>query len=167
MKIKNAKAYLSSDFATQFALSCEYNGARYHVWVDKSSRTHTDDILYKNPPLGIEHAQPGYFQTRRLRTSSQFAVKLIAAMFEAAIREELFTKAVDTMKEERRAELAKNEEAAKIRRAREAGPELLKVWKIWRDTIATGHRCGCSICKGLHQFIDEMDAAIAKAEGKQ
>lgn len=108
----------------RYSLHCEYDRARYHVWLDER-RVPVDDALYKNPPL--EHSapqDPAYFQTRTLSRTAILGRKIYGAMRLIADEQDLFAQALqaEALKEQREREAAEIER--KLRLQRDAGPEL-------------------------------------------
>jgi len=69
------------------ALSCLFEGHRYHVWLNDKTFKPVDTVLYKNPRSGVLPTDPGFFRTRRLSTESTFGRWLVHTM-----REEMMAK---------------------------------------------------------------------------
>lgn len=109
-----------------FALMCEFEGARYHIWLDRKSRE-LSNTLYKNPPLSIAKGEPGYYSARKLTPDSQFGAALIVAMLRIANEEKMFERAEEKVIEEREQEITKNRAAIALEKIREAGPKLLEI----------------------------------------
>lgn len=115
------------------ALSCEFAGARYHVWVhpqtlapaalgwDKSTR----DTLYKNPPEGTKTTDPGYYPARRLDIRAKFGAEMLACMRRIARRDRLREKAEDEAREAKARAESEERRRAWDARVSKAGPELL------------------------------------------
>lgn len=73
-------------------LSCEYDGARYHVWLDAKTMQPTKSFgadkgvtLFKNPPLGpnnkhLKLGDPGHFRTRHLDIDGAIGRIVVPAM---------------------------------------------------------------------------------------
>lgn len=51
-EITNIAVELSYLGSKTFPLSCDYDGARYHLWIEAATMQPEHDILYKNPPRG-------------------------------------------------------------------------------------------------------------------
>src|SRR5262249_14221229 len=94
----NVKVSIYNDNATTVCLSCEHDGARYHVWIDRHSYTIEADptfkrrpTLYMNPPPNVLPGTDGYFRTRKLDARKHGIVDTVlahakrAGLFEAAI----------------------------------------------------------------------------------
>lgn len=110
-KVSNV-AIVVKDFREQFPLSCEFEGARYHVWVRADTLELASDVLYKNPPTKLDRRHPGYFATRQLKASTKFGRWLVHAM-----REEMRAR---NLLEQAKEEARRAEEAAARERAQQA-----------------------------------------------
>jgi hypothetical protein len=60
-------------------LSCDYDGACYHVWLNDGHECESD-VLYKNPPPETPYGAPGYYETLKLDRRSIFGRSLVAEM---------------------------------------------------------------------------------------
>lgn len=120
LNITNVSVGLHHD---RYALSCDYDGAHYHVWIrllDGLLMGYSKDdlVLYKNPPVGTSMYDQGYFRTRRLDTQTKANAALIAEMVRIRDEQNLLQVAID-------------EEAAK-----QAEDERKQaVWQQQQDTI--------------------------------
>ena len=94
----------------RFSLHWEQPGCRYHVWCDAGHKP--SDTMYKNPPHGVEHHEPGDFDTRHLRASAKANAEMLAVAIFVANRDSLWQKALDKVKAE-----TLHENADKIRMA--------------------------------------------------
>jgi hypothetical protein len=103
----------------------DVEGNRYHVWFDRTTRTRRDDTLYKNPPLGTPYKGEGYFHTRQLDLNKKANISAYTEALMVANDHKLFDKAEETIAAARAAEQRENEEAARIRRVKDRGVELL------------------------------------------
>lgn len=155
----------STDF-TRASLGCETDDARYHVWVKLPTLEleHGDirewrpparpvygpPILYKNP-LGGKWPD-GTDGTRKLNSNSRPSQEIINAMINYALGHDLIDKLRHTVAEREAAEKAERERQAAIKRAKEAGPDLLAALEqVWYqatgqyDKKPCGHpfTCGC------------------------
>lgn len=74
----------------RFCVSWESGGARFHYWSCDEILTPADDVLYKNPPLGVVYKGPGYFETRHLKISKNIdsVAKVRAFAIENCLLEE-------------------------------------------------------------------------------
>lgn len=153
---------------SDYALSCEYQGARYHVWLDRKTRELRGEkkpgsifrdapTLFKNPAVGTNH--PVDFRTRKLRPNSRFGFKIILAMRQRADAEDLFSKAEASLREESEAESQRECERQRLILIQATAPDLLEALKECRSTLT---RLGIV---GDSAFL-MADAAINKAEGK-
>ena len=107
----------------QVVLGCVWNGARYHVWLDRRTLQMKEMVLYKNPnPLGAG-------KTRELNASVQTNADLIAAMRKEAERLNLFTAAYFEAEAGEAKERQNEEETRRKHRLMEAAPELGKALK--------------------------------------
>jgi hypothetical protein len=96
--ISNVRVTLSGSIASNgeiygngYALSCDHDGAHFHVWKDQEDSEPRGGIIYKNPL--VKHGEAGYFSTRRLSVHSTTNAAILAAMEAAAKTEGLFEKA--------------------------------------------------------------------------
>lgn len=99
------------------SLGCDYDGARYHVWVDENleptvvSTTRSKlPVLFKNPPRQVNgrdmgRYDPGYFDTRQLKIDSAFSQALVAHMQKVARAQKLLEQA-RTLEQQREQEAA-------------------------------------------------------------
>lgn len=58
------------------AMSCEYQGARFHIWLDRKTLKPQDSVLYKNPLEGAEDQ----FETRTLDHAGALGRIVVPAM---------------------------------------------------------------------------------------
>lgn len=149
------------------ALGCHYEGARYHVWLHPDTLTVHEDIIsgpvvYKNP-LVDDRNHPDYFNTRTLKTGSEFTVRLLESMLEVYKAKDLLAKfeAQEAKEEiERKAKIAAD---ARLERIRSLGPELLE---------ALEGLLAIPVCKGHLPHIDTQrarraaQAVMAKCDGR-
>jgi hypothetical protein len=106
----------------QPSVGCNFDGARYHVWLDRETLEFSE-TLYKNPPLGVEHRGPGWFATRRLDINSKANSIVVEALKERAV--ELVAAAKTEEEEKERVRLAAAAEEYRIHRINKYGVELL------------------------------------------
>jgi hypothetical protein len=110
-------------FEKTVALSCEFNGAKYHIWLTPDTMN-VGEVLYKNPLKGMKSSDPDYFRTRTLKPGSDFVDTLIASMVEIYKAKSLLSKFLmreATEQQESNAEAAKQN---RILQLRQAGPRL-------------------------------------------
>lgn len=107
-------------------LGCRFEDARYHIWMHPVTLD-PGEILYKNALVARDHQN--YFNTRRLKTSSQFSQGLIAAMLEVYKRENLLSKLEAKEIQDEVKRKAENEAVIRGERIKEAAPELLAALK--------------------------------------
>jgi hypothetical protein len=115
--------HLSGNEHGHVALCCEYQGARYHVWVDRHEYRPVDSVLFKNPPLRVEYRGEGYFNTRMLDMNGAIGRKIVPLM-QAAIPTiaPAFEKHIAYEVEQRAIAAEQLKQAARIK---EAAPVLL------------------------------------------
>lgn len=133
--------------STQVALACDYDGARFHVWISREKllagiiepivggtfgigarqSDNGEATLYKNPPLGVERGGPEDYKTRYLSLDGAIGRIVWPAMRMAVKRDELVEKMLVAEKAKEDAERAANIEAAKVYLAKEHGPALLEL----------------------------------------
>lgn len=58
-----------------FSVGFNYEGARYHIWFVNGI---DQEILYKNPPLGMDVHDPAHYQPRKLALSAAFGLSVLA-----------------------------------------------------------------------------------------
>jgi hypothetical protein len=133
MKLENIHVLLHGSVrwkqGLQYTLNCDFEGARYHVWLDLEHKPVHPFFLFKNPPLGTPYEGPGYFATRLLSLDAVFGKKMVATMMAFARKNNLFSKALEAKIQEEAAEDAFNAEHARIHRIKEAGIELYEACK--------------------------------------
>lgn len=163
MKIE--KAEISSGIQERVALACEYKGDRYHIWIDRKTLV-MEPMIYKNPARDLKRDHPDHYNTRKLRTGSDFTDSLIAAMFHALKKQNLIAK-YEAKKEKAEAErLAKANEEHRIEMMRQAGPDLYvalnalvaEVLSLNDDARET---------KRTFKSLKAADQALKKAEASQ
>jgi len=144
------------------ALSCDFDGARYHVWFTVNGSTFdAEDVLYKNCPLDMTPRDPGYYHARKLRTNSTFGALMLAAMLTVAHRDELYAKALADKESELKAQERERDELARVHRVKEAGPELLASLREMLRVSEAFDDGGNSVSAAARV---SARAAIAKAE---
>lgn len=143
-----------------FSVSCEFDGARYHFWMDLQTQE-PGDILYKNPPLGLARSDPGYFDTRTLTMSGAIGRTIVPAMLAAV--PVLLPLAMEAEKQKKAAEEAEHQEAIRIRRIKEAGPKLLDALNAAKDHYIDTHAVAYPEDRDLHPLLVLMDEAIDAA----
>lgn len=117
-----------------FSLSCEYDGARYHVWLDRKTQE-VKPPLYKNPPLSLKRDDPGHFDTRKLDLDGATGRKILPAMLAAMHERDLVRLWSEQLAKEeeqrvREAEMGRYEAAVQG-----AAPELLSALQAYRREI--------------------------------
>lgn len=118
------------------ALGCEYQGQRYHVWIDPSTGC-VGHTLYKNPPLSARPGDPAHYRTRKLSVDSQFSQRLIAIMRDVMVIEGLVEKFCEQERQEA-ARLEAATAAAKLEeRKRQAAPRLHQALAALTDYCST------------------------------
>jgi hypothetical protein len=152
MKITNVEVRCSE--RSNYSLACECDGAGYHIWLDRKTRTLEKPILYKNS-LATKRDEPGYFNTRKLSIESKFGCELVAHMMRCAVQENLFEKAEQKVHDDRAAEIAETEKMRAAERVKDAAPELL---------AALEHMVAVSNWATTIQSEEQYDAMIATAE---
>lgn len=116
-----------------FAVSCVYDGDRYHFWVNRETyepeqnapNSGTGFVLFKNPPVTVNVGQPGYYRTRRLSSESAFSQTLITEMMKEARGRNLFVAAEEANREDKRRALLQAEMSATQRKHQEFTEDLL------------------------------------------
>ncbi|MCW2275115.1 hypothetical protein GJ654_10300 [Rhodoblastus acidophilus] len=151
----------------EYSLSCEHDGARYHVWLDDKCNPVAAGVepvpfLYKNPLHAVGREDENWFPTRRLGVHTAFGKSMWEAMFGAACINNLFNKAHE-------AEIAARERVARaetdLRRLsakQKAGPALYDALKKLTDWARdfTSPRDPNS----PHEILIEATAALEQAK---
>ncbi len=108
------------------AVSCEYDGARFHIWLNpKTLKPNGDQTLYKNSIP--ERGEPGSFDTRKLDQNGATGRIIVPAMLAKAAK---LKGAHDAkMKMERWHQEAGWEDANREEAVRKAAPALLAALK--------------------------------------
>lgn len=133
-------------------LSWEFDGARYHVWENSTN------VLYKNPPLAIQHHEPGFFHARKLDPASKVNQAMILEARSIARRDDLYKKAAITKEEKAHAEKMAQLGAIATRRKHDAGPELYDALKAALVYI------GPTSKPAPDELYMQIESAIDKAE---
>lgn len=138
-RIENVKAHKAT-YDNRYALCCEYEGARYHVWVtDPASGQLEGPSLYKNPPDTARTGRdPGYFKTRRLSAASKLGRWMVGEMFAVAVRESLFSKADDEVEAEKQRQAREAAEGRRRHRVQAAAEEMLAALRYIAETTPEG-----------------------------
>lgn len=121
MRLQLVEVLLTSEYG-DMALSCHHDGARYHVWLGRHSHAITSKVLFKNSIPG--HGEPGYFQTRKLKDTSEFAQKLIGAMLTEANKLGMFEAAELKLKVQKAADEQVRKTRQHEKRVTDAAPEM-------------------------------------------
>jgi hypothetical protein len=159
VKTSIANVEVSCSERSPYALSCECDGAAYHIWLDRETRVPKDNKLYKNA------IAPDNYRTRHLRTDSAFGKELVRLMLDEAKAHDLFLRAERKVLEDREKEAQQTAEAARIARIKEHGIELLAALKelsrqVEISNAIDDHGHALKNLKALHDARD----AIQKAE---
>lgn len=106
--IKNVQVQ-PNGFDNVYWLGCDFDGARYHVWLEPSTLEPVEPVLYKNPPIELKPSDAGYYSTRRLSTRSALGRWITQSMIETMKSNGLLEKA------RKREEQCQREEQARIK----------------------------------------------------
>lgn len=152
---------LSGRMGDKLGLECKYDGARFHVWVDKKTLKPEDGaVLYKNPTLEVKYRGPGYFSTRQLELTGEIGRTILPAMLEAApklLPALLAGEELDLAHAEANIEERWREEAIK-----EAGRALLKAAL---EAVAEAHDSPTILAEAaLGMIVLKLKPAIAAAK---
>jgi hypothetical protein len=147
---------------SDYALSCEFDGARYHIWYDGETRVKLP-ILYKNPPLGIDRKSPEHFSTRHLSIDSAFGSKLVAEMLAYATAHSLFDKADEQIQEDARQELKRAKENKRKKLIEQAALELYEALEMAEGFISGFE--DDEVQEGINEKLATIRAALDKARG--
>jgi hypothetical protein len=149
------------------ALGCEFDGARYHVWLDVETRELCHDlcgappVLYKNPPLNVEKGMPGHYWTRKLRADSAPSKAIIDAMFAAWDRENLKAKADQARADAIAAADRERQQRAAANSIDEAAPRLFAACQV----IALTPHIRAYLEANDPKALEQLTKAIAAAQG--
>ena len=153
--ITNIAVELSYLGSRTFPLCCDYDGARYHLWIYSPTLEPADETLYKNPPIGA--TGDDRYPPRTLRQNAGVGKILVPAMM--AKLPELHAAAVQACIDRNKEAAEKQREEARIRRIQEAGPELLVAL---RDLLRL-YRHETGLQNGDNETTAKAHNAIAKA----
>lgn len=98
----------------QYSINWNFDGARYHIWPDGTYGQNNSTTLYKNPPRGTSHLDPGYFRTRRLDGTKPGNAKMIAAVMRVVNDHEMIAIAREKRQAEQNEANATNAENARL-----------------------------------------------------
>jgi hypothetical protein len=119
-----------NEHSSFWALACEYDGARYHVWIDVRTgelaeyTTAEKPTLYKNCALAIKYGQPGHFKTRKLDPTTKENSAIVVAMFAEMIEHGLVAAERQRIAAEAEAQRIANQKARTLKAKQEAGEAL-------------------------------------------
>ena len=82
MKIQNPYLRIDSTFDGTACAGFYYQGARFHIWINRHTRE-LGDTLYKNCPLELKRGDPGYYQAKKLDPKATVNAKLLAELMAA------------------------------------------------------------------------------------
>lgn len=106
----------------RFSVSCDFGGARFHVWTDAELKPESDTVC-KNPPEGVPYHGEGYFRTRLLtRTKGQGKIAFEAMM---KVAPTLRAAAIEAREAEQRSRDAERQAALHDASVRNAAHDLL------------------------------------------
>lgn len=175
-EVKDVQVLLHGSFQPDYTLGCAYDGARYHVWVERAtlqiqSRTHDKGPkIYKNPPLGTPYERfpkkgSAYFRTRELGVQTDFGTALIVEMRRIADRDQLWKKAEDERIEAERVQAEAHRVAVANTKAKEAGPQLLAAAIGALKLLRSVQHYEIEIDQMPYPEIVELENAITEAGG--
>lgn len=131
--------HISSLSRRSFALNCEHGGARYHVWIDRTTMQ-PDPILFKNAPSQVKQGDTGYFHTRKLDRNGAFGRIVFPLMWQAMKDERLYEKACEDDAAKEAAQEAERAVARRRYRIEQAAPDLYAALRLavanspgWRE----------------------------------
>jgi hypothetical protein len=165
-KLQNVSVFIPNLDYGRATANFTTDDARFHIWFDYKTMER-DGCLYKNPPHGVAHRGPGYFQTRTLDATNPTNAPIVTALFAEIEERKLIQAKIEEMKardlEQEAAMLAKMREYQK----QQTGPELYDALKGLMDYLS---EAGATIPPGNRtQFLERWNAAkaaIAKAEAE-
>lgn len=148
-----------------YAVSCEADGARYHVWVKEDRVTIVDDKLYKNCPVDIKIGEPGFFQTRQLQASAMANVELVEYMLKLANHVEggLFNLYHEKKNQEEAEDQARVKEERRVATIELAAMDLYEAVKLAIRDIRTLPTASVELMKDT---VDALESSFAKANGQ-
>lgn len=135
---------------SHYSVGFNYDGARYHLWFTNGK---DEEILYKNPPLGMDVHHPDHYQPRKLALSAAFGLSVLAWL-EPQLPA-LKAQAKAEFDEKQTYEQAAANKRASDARIANAAPDMLAALLDVRDKLV-GHA----------ELQAVMRAAIVKAIGE-
>jgi hypothetical protein len=153
----------------KFAIGWTIDGFRFHIWAERglsAASLQLQGSVFKNPPAGVKHRQPGYFDTRQIDPEAKTQAAILAEVLAVVERDELVRKA-------RRAN------AEKIQRARrkteleqalyQVDQEALEAWKAGKFSVVDVHPGNVLLNRRrgiemqLRRLADEMVSSVSSA----
>lgn len=155
-KVAITNTCIIGTFRDTYALSCDFEGHRYHVWINQNTDAPDKPTLFQNPPLGTEYHEPGYYSTIRLGLDGDLGRKLLPAMLAMRDEQNLVQKWLDLLankSEQEQRDLA-------IRQARkritESAPQLAAALIEARKRLLV-------VCPADAEPMQQIDAALRDA----
>lgn len=136
-------------------IGCSTEAARYHVWLNTQTLEPDTGEVYKNPPHGVQHGDPGDFRTRTLHATRGEGKAVVGALLPHAARLVAAAREEEANKEAAVARM--REEVRRNERMRDAAPALLGALEEIMSTVA-----GCE----RDPHWERARAAIALAKGR-
>lgn len=140
----------------RFSVSCEFLGARFHVWVDADMQPEGDTV-FKNPAEGVQYHGEGYFRTRHLSRSTGQGKIAFEAMMKVAPT--LRAAAIEAREAEQRARDAEHDAAMHEATVRNAAHDLLAAAEL----VLRGY--GVTFQDAALRSI--LEQAVAKANSRK
>lgn len=138
------------------SLGCNYDGARYHVWLDTKNAMAPMPTLYKNPPAGTRPGSPHYYRTRHLSIDSKFGKLLVGVMVSRMKSGDLLLKAAEEESARNAAERAILEAARVKFRKEQATEQLYDALRTLLDASG-GKGDAWEAINGAHAALDKAD----------
>lgn len=157
LEIKNVEMTPAS--SNRFALGCHFEGAQYHVWIDRKTMT-IEPILYKNPPDHVKRGNPAYYRTRKMKVGSKFTEDLVHCMVHVMNTDDLLAKMDAKLIAEENARVVSSNQADRDERIRNAAPKLLEAL----DEAA--HECSNAYHESDLKRLRELAQGWAQLVGK-
>lgn len=150
-KIRNV--HVSGRQGELIALTCEVDGARYHIWMNPTTGA-LEDAIYKNPLDGGRG-----FKTRKLNAASGPMSKMIQTMLGVYHQEGLLKKSQEKESAEEKERLTKAHEEWRRKVKQQAGEDLYRALKTLVIASANGSDLTAA-AESARELLGKIDKEI-------
>lgn len=147
------------------AIGWDFNGARFHIWVQTEPLELREPVLFKNPPLSMGFHKPGYFETRKLDVTKRNNNAMIMEAFRLVKEQGLIEKARAAFVEAEAIRRNEYTEALRRMKIKDAALELHAALELALFTMGSAG-ANCNTKHYLREAWATARKALAKARGK-